>query len=110
VAMRHTATIQRNTPVSDDSWGDSGVPVWEDYQDDVPCRAIVEAGREGVDEDRTVIVLDRRILFPLGTDITESDRVLSVKERGEVLLDGPMDVEAVIVRRTHLETLVKRVR
>lgn len=93
-----------------DEWGQPGSPDWQQHLGNVPCRAVQEAGREPVDSNRTVVVLDMRILLPLGTDVTERDRVASVTERGSQLFEGPLAIEAVLTRRTHLELVLQRIR
>lgn len=109
IGLRHRCTIQRDAAAAD-SWGGTATPDWQDSATNVPCRAVEEAGREPVDKDRTVVILDRRLLVPLGTDVTERDRISSITERGTDLLDGPVNIEAVLTRRTHLELLLQKVR
>jgi len=109
VALRHRCTIERDA-ASTDTWGNPDTPDWQAHLADVPCRVIVDAGREPVDSDRTVVVVDLRLIVPLSTDVTEQDRVSEIVERGSDYTDGPLGIEAVLRRRTHLELLLRRLR
>lgn len=109
VGYRHRCTIQRDSATVDD-WGDSSGPGWANHLTDVPCRAWTNGGAEPVDDEVVAVIEDRRISMSLGTDITEKDQVVSVTERGDVIFDGPMTVEAVLRHTDHLEVLVKRIR
>lgn len=109
IALRHRCTFERDGAAAD-AWGNPGSPVWAEHLADVPCRVIVDAGREPVDSDRTVVVVDMRLLVPLSTDVTEDDRVSEILERGSAYTDGPLGIEAVLRRRDHLELLLRRLR
>ncbi|MEQ9093118.1 MAG: hypothetical protein RLN63_03355 [Miltoncostaeaceae bacterium] len=110
LALVQRCTIQRDAATVEPAWGQPGAPDWQDHAADVPCRAVTDAGREPVDEGRTATFVTRRVLVPLGTDVTEADRVSAVTERGQVVMDGPMGIEAVLARSTHLELMVERIR
>lgn len=112
IGFDQRCTIQRDAAATDPAWGTPGAPDWQNHLVDVPCRARDEGGREPepVDDTRTAVFLGRRIMVPLGTDVTEADRVSAVTHRGQTVMDGPMGVEAVLVRRTHLELMVERIR
>lgn len=102
VGLRHRCTIERDG-ASAGAWGLPDTPEWAEHLADVPCRVVIDAGREPVDSDRTVVLVDMRLLVPLGTDVTERDRISEIVERGEAYTGGPFQVEAVLRRRTHLE-------
>jgi hypothetical protein len=110
VALRQRCTIERDVASVDDGWGQPGPPDWQPHLEDVPCRTWVEAGREPVDLGRTATFIDRRIIVAVDIDVTERDRVAEVTERGDVVLDGPMGIEAILRRPDHLELVVERVR
>jgi hypothetical protein len=111
IGFRHRCTIQRDAnAATDDGWGNPQTPDWQDNSTDVPCRVVVDAGREPVDSDRTVVLVDMRLLVPLDTDVTEDDRISEIQERGADYVDGPLGVEAVLRRRTHLELALRRLR
>lgn len=110
VGYRHRATVERDG-ANVDQWGDSTGPGWTTHLDAVPCRAWTNGGQEPVNDDRTVVIEDRRISMSLGLDITEQDRILSVTDpAGNTVFDGPMTIESVLRHTDHLELLVKRVR
>lgn len=103
-------TIQRDTVAPGDPWDASDIPAWDDIAEDVPCRAWENAAREPIDADRTVTVIDRRVMVPADTDVTERDRVGDVTDRGTVVFPGPMNVEGVIRWPDFLELVVQEIR
>lgn len=112
--MTMRTSILRNLPAADDPWGGAGDPDWQTQTTDLPCYGYAAGGSTGaertvVSEDRTVVVEDRRVGFPLGTDIRPGDRLGDVVDRrGAVKFAGPMDVDAVVARPTHLEASVEQ--
>lgn len=104
--MRHRALIERNNSdqAPDDSWGGEPEPDWKPHLQNLPCKTWFKAGRE-VTDIKVVAVEDRRMIVPLGTDITELDRVARVTDRRgvRVLFDGPARIESVGARADHLE-------
>lgn len=109
--MKHRATIERNSGAAEtDAWGDQGEPEWQTHLIDVPCRAWFGTEREVTDGNKTAAVEERRAIMPLGTDVTEADRILSVKDRkGTVLFDGPIRIESVGHRQDHLALVLEAV-
>jgi hypothetical protein len=111
VSLRHRCTIERDENLDNpDDWGNPSAPDWQEHLTDLPCRAWTDAGREAVDDKRIAVIVDRRLIIQLGTDVTERDRIASVSYRGSEILDGPMDIEAVLVRPDHLELVLVRAR
>jgi hypothetical protein len=108
IAFVHRCTIERDRATTDD-WGQPGTPDWEGNVADLPCYAWVTGGREPVGQERTVVVVDLRVLLPLGTDVTESDRIGDITERGDVIFPGPHGIEAVLRQRDHLELILVRI-
>jgi hypothetical protein len=109
VALTMRTSIQRNTASTDD-WGNPGEPDWEDHATDVPCYVSVQAGREPVSEDRTVVVEDMRGFVTTDTDVTEGDQLGDVTERGDVIYAGPIAIEAVLRYPEHKELMLRRIR
>lgn len=108
--MTHRCTIERDQAGAD-GWGGTATPDWQEHLADVPCRtAGPNVGREAVTDERTVVVVDQRLLVPLGTDVTERDRLGDVTSRGTVILPGPVGIEAVLRRSTHLELVLTELR
>lgn len=115
VSLTHRLTVQRDQSLTgtDDGWGNPDVPNFVDYLTDVPCRAWTAAGprpgTENVGVAAVVVDTGIRAHVPLGTDVTEKDRVASISHRGAVIFPGPLDVEAVLTYPDHLELVLRRV-
>lgn len=104
VGLRHRCTIERRTRVSDGAGG--FMETWTPIGAPVPCRAWLESrDRSGatVIGDKVVEVEDRRVIVPIGTNVTDGDRIAQVTHRGAVLFDGPMPVDSVGRHTDHLE-------
>lgn len=113
VGYKHRCTIQVNAAAEGgtDEWGDPIDPAWTDHLVNVPCRAWTNGATEPVDDNRTVVMEDRRISVGLSTDVTEQHRVLEVTDRwGNLIFDGPMSVEGALRHTDHLELMVERIR
>jgi len=108
--MTHRCSIERDY-AGTDAWGDSATPDWKPHLADVVCRTTgPNVGREAVTDERTVVVVDQRLLVPLGTDVTERDRIGNVTYRGTVIIQGPVGIEAVLRRATHIELVLTGLR
>lgn len=117
IALTHLVTTQRDQSISDDpdAWGQPADPDWQDYLTGLPCYGWTDTDNSASDEEATVkdvrVRQDRRMLVVLGTDITELDRVGDITDQaGNVLLEGPMGVQAVLPYPTHLEVCLRRIR
>lgn len=109
LSLIHRCTIERGSS-SPDEWGNPGPPTWSAHLSDQPCRTWATAGREVVTDTTTVVVVeDVRLILPLGTDVTEQDRVASVTYRGDTVQAGPLGIRAVLVNQDHIELLLVRV-
>lgn len=104
LALTHCTTIERNEGTDDPFGGETAG--WEALGEDVECRAWINTGREQVSGERTLVVNDMRCLLPLGTDVSESDRLGDITERGEVIFPGPFGIEAVMRQRDHIELML----
>ena len=111
VGLRYLCSIERDANAGgSDAWGGPPAPDWQPLAS-VRCNAWTSAGRELVEADRTAVIVDRRVSVPLGTDITEADRVVSVTTRsGALVFEGPMNVSAVVRFEDHVELSLERVR
>lgn len=110
LGYRHRVTVLRDAGARD-QWGDPIGPSWSPVAGAVPCRAWTNGGREPIADDRVAVVEDRRVSVPLGTDVTEADRLSPITDpTGVEIFDGPMDVEVVLRHTDHLELVVARVR
>lgn len=109
LSLKHRCSILRDA-ASTDEWGNAEPPDWQTVYSGVHCRAWNDAGREAVTNERTVVVLDLRMIVPLGTDVGEADRIGDIIERETVIFAGPFAVEAVLRRPDHLELLLEKYR
>ena len=103
------ATVYRNV-TSGDGYG---APAPEDFQyrSTVRCRlwwqhssGVRSANRTYVSPGRTVPVAEGGMIVPVGTDITEQDRVVEITDnQGNVLYASNFTVVAVINNEDHIE-------
>lgn len=107
--MRHRTTIERNTPASDGGGGYT--ESWSTIASSQPCHAWYISTDEPVTSDRPGTIDTRAILMPLGTDIHEGDRLLSVTNRTgtKTIFDGPLSVDAVGERPDHLRLTTRKI-
>lgn len=111
VSLIHLCTIQRDTSTGDDTWASPRTPNWTASASNVACRGWTNSGSEPVNPNRSVALSERGLLLPPGTDVTENDRILNVTYRGTEILDGPMEIEAVMKRSDGtIELALNRVR
>lgn len=109
--MRHRAEIESDGATGSTDWNTPPVPVWASHLIGVKCFVWTRpSGRqESVDTDKTVVIEDLRCVMPLATDVTERDRIASIKDRrGVVILSGPLRIEGVQRVQTHLELMLER--
>lgn len=109
-AMVFRCSIQRDQADDADDWNQRGEPDWQPHLEDVPCYVRTTAGREPAEAATTPVLIDRRILVPLGTDVTEADRIASITDRDDGELFGTMGIEGVLRHHTHVEVLVEQIR
>jgi hypothetical protein len=111
VGLTDRCTIERDSSAgTSGAWGQPDAPSWGPHLTDHPCRAWVDSGREPIEDGKSVVLVDRRLSLPLGTDVTESDRIASVTRRGVQVFDGPMNVRTVLTYPDHLELSLEVVR
>lgn len=108
LSLVHRCTIERGSG-GDDDWGNPDVPTWAAHLSDVPCVVNMAAGRERADDGETVVIEDLRLILPLGTDVTETDRIGDITFRGDTIVAGPTGIRSVLRHRDHLELLLVRV-
>lgn len=105
--MTHRATVERdsNLGAESTSWGSDPTPSWTTNLSDQPCYFWFEETRSNTAvSDETLVALTRRkVIFPAGTDVKETDRVLTIEDRlGNEIADGPMRIDSVGRRRGHI--------
>lgn len=106
LSLKHRCTIERNE--AEGAWGDPAAPDWQEASTDVACRFWTTAGRETVDATTTVVIEDMRLIVPLGTDVTEKDRIVDVTSRGQAIAAGPIGIRAVLQHSDRLELVLVR--
>lgn len=115
VALTHRLTILRDANLGDtDEWGTAAAADFEPHLVDVPCRTWVTAGHASgdtaVDATNIIVVAGRHAIIPLGTDVTETDRVGDITYRGDTILEGPMGIQSILQYPDHLELTLRRVK
>lgn len=109
LSLTHRVTIQRNAHgASEDSWGNPEEPGWEDHLTDLPCRVWTASGQEVIDPTTVVVMENMHLLLPIGTDVTENDRISAVTYRGATIAAGPISIRAVMQHQDHLELMLVR--
>jgi hypothetical protein len=111
LALTQRCTIERDANAATaGAWGTPSAPDWQSHITDVPCRVWATTGSETVANGTTVTpVEDVRVIVPLGTDVTDADRIASVTYRGGTAQDGPLGIRAMLARRDHLELVLVKV-
>lgn len=106
--MRHRCTIERDVTATENPWGTKGDPDWRPHLVNQPCHAWFDSGTLVADGQKVAQVRNLKLIAPDGTDIKAGDRITSITDRqGHTeLFTGPMDVEAVGNRKTHLLVMI----
>lgn len=106
--MTMRCDVQRRTAGSDPFGADYS---YSPHLTGQACYWWVTTGREQVDDTRTVVLADERIIFDRGVDIRPSDRIVSMTDhqgRSVFTAGGFREVEHVAEQRTHLEISLRR--
>lgn len=108
--MTQRTMVQRDVSVITDDWNNEGEPDWATHLPDLPCRSWYSAGKESIDGRKEAVLEDRRVVVPLGSDVTPSDRLEGITDRrGRTLVAGPLAVQTVGRRDDHLVLTVEKV-
>ena len=119
VTLTQRTTTQRVTHTSDTGGGYTDI--WNNVATSVPCRGyalrVMAAGVRGAIGGVEVITGERpgirdvtAVLVPVGTDVQEGDRLLSITDRlGATIFTGPMMVSSVGEYPDHLRLTVRRI-
>lgn len=103
-AMVHRCNVERDASLDTQTspWGGDPPPDWDLHLTDLHCRFWFDSGQTKYDGQKQVEITTRKLVVPLGTDITEDDRIVSVRDRrGRVVADGPMRIDSVGDREDH---------
>ena len=110
VSLIHSCTIQRDGSIgTPNEWGTPSTPDWEDHLTGQPCYAWVSTGREQMDSSTAAVVETLQMIVPLGTDVTEEDRVGDITYRGDTIIPGPTGIRSVIHRKDHIVLVLVRI-
>lgn len=108
--MIHRAEVERDGALGTDSWGNPNEPDWATHITSLPCRTWFDSEREVFDGNKSAAIENRKVIVPLGTDITEDDRIAQVTDRlGSVLFTGPAKIESLGRRADHLVLMLEEV-
>ena len=108
--MIHRATVQRNTPAGTDGFGGPGAAVWAMHIASLHCWFYAKSGREVINGEKSAVLGSHKMLIPLGTDITEADRITAIDDRlGASIMANTMRIHSVTHRHSHLELEVEEV-
>jgi hypothetical protein len=108
--MTMRATVQRNTPAGTDGFGGPGAAVWANNLASQRCWSWAEKEREVIDGTKSVLLADHKMIVPLGTDITEDDRVTAIQDRlGANIIANTMRIHSVLRRANHLVCTLEEV-
>lgn len=117
--LTEQVVIERDV-TTPDQWGADDAPSFQPYLT-VACRlywakstGTRSSNRTYTNVTREVSVTDGGLVLPLGTDVTEADRIAQINEwdpiSGEWVLkvEGPMEITATVNEHTHLELSIQR--
>lgn len=100
------AEIERNSATAIDGYGQLVKAAWASLAV-VPCH-VWSSRRSKVDDNNKVVMIEVIIgMFPKNADVTEEDRIVSVKNRlGDVLFSGPLSIGTLSRRSRHKEAVL----
>ena len=108
--MKHRAEIERDSATGDTAWNTAPVESWASHLIGVKCFVWSRSRKEAIDKNNTAVIEALRCIMPLATDVTERDRIASIKDRGGVtVLAGPLRIDGVQRVHTYLELMLERV-
>lgn len=108
----HTCDVERTKPGGTDPLGNPVPPTWEPHLSGVACTLWAEVGPgEGADPQVTAVGVSWRMTLPVGTDVTEADRVVNVRDaEGREWHARPLNIRQVVPRQTDLLLILEEVR
>lgn len=106
--MIHRATVERDAATDTNAYGHAGPPDWQALDDPLVCFFYTSRGREAVTAERTAVVDELALLAPLGSDVSERDRINGIEDRaGNSVQSGVLNIRSVLRHHTHLELLLE---
>jgi len=102
--MMHRALVQRDTTATTDAYGQPDVPTWTTHIPAQPCYFWEPSAQRGEQRgERNADLYSQRLLVPLGTDITEEDRISGISDRrGRTVSDGVFGITQIVRKPDHL--------
>lgn len=109
LALTHLCSTERNANLNTlDEWNQPLPPDWIPNLTDVQCRAWIASHDTVTNKATLAVVIEVRLIVPLGTDIADDDRVTTISWRGDTYIDGPLIVHALLRRRDYLEVILAK--
>jgi hypothetical protein len=107
IGMIHTCDLLRNGGATN-SWGGKDVSFTTHIAGQI-CRAWTASESLDVGDDKILTMNVRYVIVPLGTDVTEDDRVGNIYLRdGTVLWPGPHTIDEVEIWEDRLELTLRQ--
>ena len=107
--MTMRALVQRNATSTTDVYGHPDAPSFAALAT-VACRVWSKNRKETVDGSKHALIEDIRCQMPLGTDVTELDRISAVQDRlGAEIWAGPLRIDTIQHKHTHIEMALLKV-
>lgn len=101
------ATVERNTASGADAYGGDPVPAWGAHLT-LACWVYNDSKRLVVDGDKDATIEGLKIMYPLGSDITEADRITVIKDRNSVTLySANYEINNPVRVHTHMRAELK---
>ena len=109
--MVHRTTIERNGNLAPDAYGQPDAPAWYPHITGQSCYFWEPSSQRGEQmNERNADIYSHRLLLPLGTDITEEDRINGVTDRhGATISDGVFDIKQIVRKPDHLRLVLEAV-
>ncbi len=108
--MTMRALVQRDNASGEDGFGMKLPRDWQTHIASQACFLYTIREDEIIDGVKHVVLGFEKLLMPLGTDITEDDRLLNIKDRlGVTLIANVMRITSVARRHLFLELSVTEV-
>ena len=107
--MTMRAFVERNGTVTSDVYGHPDTPSFSTHAT-IVCRVWSRSRREVNDTKKFALVEEIRCAMPLDADVTEDDRIASIKDRlGVVIWSGPLRIDTIQQKHTHIEMDLRRI-
>ncbi len=102
------ADIARNTETGEDPHGHPLPPVWESLYENWPCRFWTTKEQERRGPGTLAVIQDAEMEVAFGTDITEDDRVVQVRDLDGTVRGGPFEIVSIRVTDVNIRiTLIR---